>query len=172
MQSRIGVVGDLVGINAVRELQDGLHVRRARLSREGGARAAAAVFGPVSVAPPCDGGDVFVNVRLALGTGVAGHGVEVARERDLGVVDLLIVGLERRWIDFGIGVAVDIVQRRCPLNDINFKSRPATLLAVNLVRAAHLYVQYTDKSLGFSPDGHPFCSSAVVGRSFVTASEP
>jgi len=32
--------------------------------------------------------------------------------------------------------------------------------------------QYTERSFGFSPDGHPFCSSSVVGRSFVTASEP
>jgi hypothetical protein len=29
-----------------------------------------------------------------------------------------------------------------------------------------------ERSFGFSPDGHPFCNSAVVGKSLVMISEP
>lgn len=51
---RVRVVGDAGRVDAVREAQDGLHVRAARRARERRARARRAVLGPVAVAPPGD----------------------------------------------------------------------------------------------------------------------
>jgi hypothetical protein len=77
--------------------------------REGGAGPEVAVLGPVAVAPPGYGGDLLVDVGLAFGGGVAGYGVEIGREGDLGVVDLFVVGFEGGGEDLGVGVAVYIV---------------------------------------------------------------
>ncbi len=100
--------------HAVREAQNGLHMRAAGRSWEGRSGSRVAIFRPVAVAPPGDGGDLLVDVRLALRTGVACDHVKVARERDLGVVDLLVVRLESSRVDLGVGVTVHVVKRRGP----------------------------------------------------------
>jgi hypothetical protein len=58
--SGVSVVCDLVGVHAVGEAKDGLHVSAARRARERRSWPRIAVLGPVAVAPPCDGGDFLV----------------------------------------------------------------------------------------------------------------
>ena len=82
--------------------------------RECGAGPAVAILGAIAVTPPRDSRDLFVDILLALGTGVTCNGVEVLGERDLGVINLLVVGLEGRRIDLGVVVSVDVVQRGSP----------------------------------------------------------
>jgi hypothetical protein len=60
MRRRVRVIRDIRGVDAVREAEDGLHVRAACAPRERGARSRVAVFRPVAVAPPCDGRDFLV----------------------------------------------------------------------------------------------------------------
>ena len=42
--------------------------------------------------------------------------MEVAREGDLGFVDVFVVGFECGGVDLGVGVAVDVVEGWCPCN--------------------------------------------------------
>lgn len=142
-------------------------MRRARRSRERGARARVPVIG-ARVAPPGYGGNFLVDVGLRSGGGVAGYGVEVGGEGDFGFVGGFVVGFEGCGEDFGVGVVVDVVECWSPFVGILVSS--SALL--ELLGGFRLDVQYTERSLGFSPDGQPVWSCADVGRSFVTASEP
>lgn len=90
-------------------------MRAAGRSRESGSGPGVAVLRPAAVAPPRDGGDLFVDVRLALGGRIPSHGVEVVREWDLRVIDLFVIGLERSRVNFCVGIAVHVVQRGRPL---------------------------------------------------------
>jgi hypothetical protein len=60
MRRRVRVIRDIRGVDAVREAEDGLHVRAACAPRERGPRPRVAVLGPVAVAPPRDGCDFLV----------------------------------------------------------------------------------------------------------------
>ena len=112
--SGIGILGDFVRVNAIWEAQDSLHVSTAGRPRECGAGPAVAILGAVSVTPPRDSRDLLVDVLLALSSGVTCNGVEVFRERDLGVIDLLVVGLEGPGIDLGVVVSVHVIERGSP----------------------------------------------------------
>jgi hypothetical protein len=57
---------------------------------------------------------MLTNVCLTLGTCVSSDSVEVVWEWNLGMINLLIVRLERSGIDLRIRVAVDVIKRRCP----------------------------------------------------------
>jgi len=109
----VGVLLDVGRVDAIRESQDGLDVRAARHTREGGARPVLTVLGPV-LAPPGDTRGSLVHVGLALGAGVAGDGEEVVREGDLGLVDVLVVGAEHDGVDFGVVALVHVEESRRP----------------------------------------------------------
>lgn len=82
---------------------------RASRQREGCAVTPVAIFGAVAVAPPGDHVEVFLDVGLGFGRGVACYHYEVAGEGDLGAVDVFVVGFEGGGVDFRVGVSVDVV---------------------------------------------------------------
>ena len=114
MSRSIRVLCDLIRIDTIGEAQDSLHVCTASDSWHGSSRTILAIFRPC-IAPPSDHIDILVNVCLAFGRRVSGDHVEVFRVRDLGLVDVLVIGLEGCWVDFGVVVAVYVVERRSPL---------------------------------------------------------
>lgn len=115
MERSVCVVGDLVRIDTVRKSDDGLHVCATGRAWESSAGSRVAILRPSTVAPPCDSGDLLVDVRLAYSGRIPSHGMEVVGEWDLSMIDLLIVGLERSGVDLGVGVTVYIIQSRRPL---------------------------------------------------------
>ena len=82
--------------------------------RERSSGPAITIFRPVAIAPPGDGSNVLINIVLTFGRSVASYSVEVGGEWNLGVVDLLVVGLERRGIDLRVRISVYIVECGCP----------------------------------------------------------
>ena len=93
-----------------------MHVCAAGLAWECRSGPGVAVFGTVTVAPKSDGRNAFINVGLARGASVAGDGVEVLGEGNLGVVNLLVIGLERGRVDLGVVIAVYVVQSWRPVD--------------------------------------------------------
>lgn len=88
-------------------------MRTASHPRERSSRSGIPVFG-AGVAPPCYGCDTFIDIGLAFGGCVSGYGVEVWWKRDFGFVDVFVVGFECCGVDFGVVVAVYVVECRCP----------------------------------------------------------
>jgi hypothetical protein len=75
-------------------------VRSTCRPRERSTRSTISVVGP-GVAPPGYSRDLLVDVGLGLGGSVAGYGVEVGREGDLGFVNVFVVGFECGRVDLG-----------------------------------------------------------------------
>lgn len=89
----------------------------AGLAGESSTISSVSVLGTVAVAPPRNGGNLFIDVRLALGASVTGDGVEVVRERDLSMINLLVVGLESCRIYLGVIVTIHIIKCWCPFTN-------------------------------------------------------
>lgn len=102
--SRVGRV-EVVLVDAVREQEQGLEMGRAGRRGEGGH---VLVLGGVALAKPLDTGQA-VDAFLGDGRDVAGNGLEVLRDGDLGVLNGDVVGAESaEWNRLGSSVISNV----------------------------------------------------------------
>jgi hypothetical protein len=108
------MVREMTQIHTVWKAENDLHMRAAGDSRERSSRPTISVFRPIAIAPPSYTGDLLVNVGLGCGGSAASNGVEVSREGNLSVVNILIICLEGCRIYLSVIASIDIIESRCP----------------------------------------------------------
>jgi len=110
----VAVLGDIAGVHAIRESENGLDVSRAGDLGESGPRSLRPVLGTI-FAPPSESIDVFVDIGLAFGGGISSYGEKVLREGNLGLVDVFVIGAKHHGVDFDELVSLDIIEGWDPL---------------------------------------------------------